>query len=92
MTGEIRIRGDIDPADVLAVIDALARLQLAAKRCCAELKLERAPREVLQLIEFVGLDGVIGCGDVDVETRRQPEQREQTSCVEEERDARDLSL
>ncbi len=86
------MRGDIDPADGLAVIDALARLRLAAKRCRAELKVVRAPRELVQLIEFVGLDGVIGCGDVNVETRRQPEQREETSGVEEERDARDLPL
>ena len=70
-------------------VDILARLQLVAKRCGGDLHLRHAPRELHALLAFVGLDGVICCGDVDVEARRQSEQREQARGIEEERDARD---
>jgi hypothetical protein len=63
----------------LATIEALARLQLAARRLGLELRLREVPEELRELIAFVGLSGVL-----DVEPRRQPEEREQRLGVEEE--------
>jgi STAS domain len=65
--------------DVTAV-DALARLQLTARREGLELRLQGASRELRDLLAFAGLDGVLR-----VEPRRQPEQREERLGVEEER-------
>jgi hypothetical protein len=65
-------------ADVAAV-DALARLQLAAREAGFELRLLHASAELTCLIELTGLAGVLG-----VEPGRQPEEREQGFRVEEE--------
>ena len=65
-------------ADVAAV-DALARLQLAARRAGFELRLVRATAELSCLIDLTGLATVLG-----VEPGRQPEEREQRLGVEEE--------
>jgi hypothetical protein len=65
-------------ADVAAV-DALARLQLAARRAGFELRVVRATAELRSLIDLTGLATVL-C----VEPGRQPEQREQRLGVEEE--------
>jgi ABC-type transporter Mla MlaB component len=40
--------------DAVAV-EALARLQLAARRCGAEVRLHRASPELLEVVEFMGL-------------------------------------
>jgi hypothetical protein len=66
-------------ADVAAV-DALARLQLAARQAGFELRLLHASAELRCLIVFTGLGAVLR-----VEPRRQAEEREQGRCVEEER-------
>ncbi len=66
------------PADVAAV-DALARLQLAARQAGFELRLIHASAELTCLIELTGLGGVLR-----VESGRQPEEREQGLGVEEE--------
>ena len=63
-----------------AAVDALARLQLNAKREGVELRLDGASSELEQLLAFVGLAGVLG-----LEASRQAEQREQRVRVEEER-------
>ena len=42
-------------------IDALARLQLAARRAGGCVELRRAPPELLDLLAFAGLDGVVPC-------------------------------
>ena len=65
-------------ADVAAV-DALARLQLAARQAGFELRLVRASAELTCLIEFTGLATVLR-----VEPGGQPEEREQRLGVEEE--------
>ena len=67
-------------ADV-AAIDALARLQLTARRCGFVLHLRDAPPELQELLAFVGLDGVLA-----VEPGGQAEQREERVRVEEERE------
>jgi anti-anti-sigma regulatory factor len=61
-------------------IDALARLQLSAKREGLEVRLCGASGELQQLLAFCGLAGVLG-----LEASRQAEQREQRGGVEEER-------
>jgi hypothetical protein len=65
-------------ADAVAV-DALARLQLAARGIGAELRLCHASAELRCLLVFCGLDEVLG-----LEPERQPEEREERLGVEEE--------
>ena len=64
-------------------VDALARLQLAARRNGSEIRLQNASAELLELAGFMGLRGVL---------QRQPEKREHLLGVEEERDVDDLAL
>jgi hypothetical protein len=68
----------------LATVESLARLKLAARRSGVDLRLGRVPRELEELIIFVGLAEVLG-----VEPRGQAEEREQRLGVEEERDLDD---
>ena len=63
----------------LGTVDALARLQLAARRGGLELRCTRVPAELEELITFVGLAEALG-----LEPRRQTEEREQRFGVEEE--------
>jgi hypothetical protein len=52
----------------LTTVDALARLQLAARRTKAELRLRQPSAELLALLALVGLDTALR-----VESRRQAE-------------------
>jgi hypothetical protein len=63
-----------------AAIDALARLQLAARRLGLEIRLRHASSELLGLLAFVGLSEVLR-----VEAGGQPEEREERLGAEEER-------
>jgi anti-anti-sigma regulatory factor len=63
----------------LGTIDALARLQLAARRLGLDLRLRDVSPELCELIDLVGLAGVLR-----VEPRGQAEEREQGLGVEEE--------
>jgi hypothetical protein len=65
----------------LGIVDALARLQLAARRSGYEIAVTAAPRDLVELIELAGLCDVLG-----VEPLRQAEQREERLGVEEERE------
>jgi hypothetical protein len=67
------------PADA-ATLDALARLQLAARRLGLELHVCTASPELRCLIAFTGLDEAL-C----VEPKRQSEEREERLGIEEER-------
>jgi hypothetical protein len=67
----------VDP-DV-GTIGALARIRLALLRQGCELRLHGASGELRELLVFAGLDGVL-----DLEPRRQPEEREERLGVEEE--------
>ena len=70
--------------------DVLARLQLMARRRGARLVIRNAPRELVELLDLMGLREVILCeGDSVLEPRRQAPQREVALGVEEERDPRD---
>jgi hypothetical protein len=70
----------------LGIVDALARLQLAARRSGYEVAVIEAPDDLLELIELAGLTEVLG-----VETLRQSEQREERLGVEEERELPDAA-
>jgi hypothetical protein len=71
----------------LAALDALARVQLAARRAGLELRLRHASQELRALAAFTGFDTVLR-----VEVERQPEEREERSGVEEERELDDPPL
>jgi hypothetical protein len=62
-----------------ASIDQIARLHLNARRCDCELELMNANPYLLELIDLVGLAGVLR-----LEARGQAEQRKQPFGVEEE--------
>jgi len=82
---------DVDAVAADAVtVDALARLQLTARRFGRQVRLQRASRELDQLLQFVGLAEVLATGTGSgVELERQPEEREQPRGVEKRVDRED---
>jgi gamma-glutamyl:cysteine ligase YbdK (ATP-grasp superfamily) len=70
----------------LGLVDALARLQLAARRSGYEVAVTDAPKELRELIELAGLCDVLG-----VEPLRQAEEREERFGVQEERELPDAA-
>ena len=79
--------GSLAP-DVVSV-DALARLQLAARRHGCRVELRNVPAELGQLLAFVGLAGAVGSSGGGLEAQRQTEEREQPLGVEERVDGGD---
>jgi hypothetical protein len=77
--------------DIVAV-DALARLQLAARRQGLELRLLNASGALQELIGFAGLDDVLPGEVLGVEVKGQAKQREQRGRVEEERELGDATV
>ncbi len=76
-------------ADLLTV-DALARLQLGARRLGCDMRLEHAPPELRDLLSLLGLQEVVRCAEESgLDARGQAERREKARGVEEERDAGD---
>jgi hypothetical protein len=71
----------------LAIVDALARLQLAARRAGLAIEVRDLPDDVRLLVGFCGLEDALR-----VEPRRQPEEREERVGVEEEAELDDLAL
>jgi ABC-type transporter Mla MlaB component len=74
-----------------ATVDALARLQLTARRLGCKVLLRHACGELQQLLAFAGLSDVLPMV-LRVETSRQTEEREQPGRVEEEADPGDLTV
>ena len=72
------------------VVEALARLQLTAARLGGRMFVRHAGRELLGLVAFMGLAGVIAA-ELPLELAGQAEEREQALGVEEERDPADLA-
>ena len=68
----------------VALVDALARLQLEAQRCGLTIVLLDAPDDLVELIDLAGLAEVL-----PLVLQRQPEEREQRRRVEEERELGD---
>jgi hypothetical protein len=59
-----RLDCDVDGLEpTLGSIDALARVQLAARRSGLELRLRYASRDLLRLIELVGLTDALPAAD-----------------------------
>jgi ABC-type transporter Mla MlaB component len=69
-------------------VDALARLQLAARRAGCQVRLRNASEELQELVSFMGLEDVVLC----VEPGGEPEEREQRLRVEEEGELDDAAL
>lgn len=73
-----------------AAVDAVARLQLDARRRGREIVLRNASPELQELLELSGLADVIRCADGSgVEVGRQSEEREEARGVEKKGDAAD---
>ena len=82
------VGGVADPDAV--TIDALARLQLTARRLGREIGLRHASRELCELLDFAGLSEVIRLSAGSrIDAGRQAEQREEGRGVEEEGDPAD---
>jgi ABC-type transporter Mla MlaB component len=65
-------------------VNALARLQLTARRAGARIRLRHASRELQELLIFVGLDAAVPVGvRLRVEPIREAEEREEPLGVEE---------
>ena len=74
-------------------VDALARLQLTARRLGCEFRVEHASPELRGLLAFMGLNGVVPLGaGLGLEPGRQTEEREQRVRVKEERDPADPAI
>ncbi|GCD98740.1 STAS domain-containing protein [Embleya hyalina] len=96
-------RADPLPCDVsalvcpdLAVIEALARLQLTARGLGRRIRLRGASGELRDLLTLTGLDTIVPAGPREaglrVECRREAEQREQVRHVQERVEADDPPL
>lgn len=81
----------IDPDAV--TVDALARLQLAARRSGSEFRLLHACDALRDLVALMGLRDLFApCEGLPLEARGQAEEGEQACSVEEESDAGDAAL
>lgn len=81
--------GALDDPDAVTV-DALARLQLTARRVGRQVRLRDACGELQDLLAFVGLGEALPLGEpLGLEPRGQAEEREQAHGVEEEADPGD---
>jgi hypothetical protein len=80
---------DENVAADLVTVDALARLQLEARRLACGLQLRTAPSAVEQLLEFAGLVEIVSPLRLRVEPERETEQRKELRGLEEERELAD---
>jgi hypothetical protein len=71
----------------IGLVDALARLQLEARRAGLRLVVGDPPDDLRLLVRFCGLERALG-----LEPRRQPEEREQRLRVEEEAELSDAAV
>jgi hypothetical protein len=96
-----RVRGALEESDATVLlcelgasvgsdavtVDALARVQLTAKRLGRRVRLRHGSKELQDLVGFVGLRGVL-----QLEARGETEEREQGLGIEEERDVDDATV
>ena len=71
----------------LAIVDALARLQLEARRAGLAVVVGDLPDDLRLLVRFCGLEDALG-----VEPRRQAEEREERLRVQEEAELGDAAV
>ncbi|MGH2573964.1 MAG: STAS domain-containing protein [Actinomycetota bacterium] len=82
------VGGLVDPD--AGSVDALARLQLTARRLGREVRLHQACGELQELLALMGLSEVLPpCAELPLEPRWQAEEREQAPGVQEEGDPAD---
>ena len=81
--------GEVSEPD-LAAVDALARLQLFAKRRGSRIRLLHASEELRGLLALTGLSEVVPCA-LRLEARGESEEGEEVLGVEEEADPGDLT-
>jgi len=90
LTGQGRVPVTFDVAALdrpdAATVEALARLQLAARRSGCRARFRNACGELRDLLELMGLAEVLPCSGSDLEPGREVEQGEPPRGVEEERD------
>ena len=72
-------------------IDALARLQLTARRAGCRMGLRDAPDALQELLAFCGMDGVLPRCGLRLQPGGQAEEREQRLGAEEERELDDAA-
>jgi ABC-type transporter Mla MlaB component len=90
-----RDRADVVLCDVgalerpdLTAVDALARLQLTARRAGGHIRLLHAGDRLRELLDLVGLDGAVPLErDLALEARGKTEEREEVGRVEKESDS-----
>ena len=70
-------------------VEALARLQLTARRLGRTVKIRGACGELKDLVTLSGLSDVLPCDELSLEVSGQAEQREEAGGVEEEGDPAD---
>jgi ABC-type transporter Mla MlaB component len=71
-------------------VEVLCRLQLAVKRCGSRLLLVHACGELRELLDLMGLSEVLPlCGELELQSGRQTEEREPATSIEKERDPAD---
>ena len=81
----------VDPDAI--IVDALARLQLTARRLGGRIRLRHACGELRDLIALMGLtEALPSVAALRLEPRRQTEEREQAGRVEEEADPGDPTV
>jgi len=74
----------------LATIEALARIQLIARRLGITVELRGAPSELRELLSLAGLEEVLRCSEpLAVKPRGEAEEREELRGLEEKGDAAD---
>jgi STAS domain len=83
--------GGLVVPDVVAV-DALVRLQLAARRSGCRIALHQPPQGLCELLDLMGLGDVFRVTDSACEAPGEPEQREEPLGVQEEADPHDLDV
>jgi STAS domain len=76
----------------VAAVEALARLQLAARRSGCRIKLYDVQPQLGGLLELMGLGGIFPPESSSFEAWRKPEEREQPLGVEEETDPGDRTV
>src|SRR5688572_3571115 len=70
-------------------VEALARMQLTARRLGGRVMLRNACGELRDLLMLSGLSDVLPCDELSIESVGHAEEREPTSGIEEERDPAD---
>jgi ABC-type transporter Mla MlaB component len=83
--------GSLTQSDV-AVVDALCRMRLVARRRGCQLQVRHASPGLLQLLFLIGLTDVVPIAASDLGTEWEPEEREPPGGVEEERDPGDPTV